>query len=258
MVCEYIYSIYLYGLFMCKRRRCNKPNSTEILFWTEVLPWPSCALKDQFEEDIDVWCLAKYPRGWGLNYHSNQKIHLLEQLSGSRSSQQGGGGILIHATGIVCYFIVPRYNDGTSVWNVFVDLVFCPKGIQTLAFDSMCVHFFRMENNRFKDDAMELLGSLLSAKDCHIQSLRYNIYTVCTDIYFISSLSSVSFISLSLLLSFTLVWQIVQLAVRGSSRWVELFWSTGLSLNWSKCSRVSLCLYNVHIRTLPPSMEMAI
>ncbi|XP_041938799.1 NLR family CARD domain-containing protein 3 isoform X1 [Alosa sapidissima] len=29
----------------------------------------------------------------------------------------------------------------------------------------------RLESNEFKDDAMELLGSLLSAKDCHIQSL---------------------------------------------------------------------------------------
>ncbi|KAL2078255.1 hypothetical protein ACEWY4_025940 [Coilia grayii] len=29
----------------------------------------------------------------------------------------------------------------------------------------------RLENNEFKDDAMELLGSLLSAKDCHMQSL---------------------------------------------------------------------------------------
>ncbi|GAA6090178.1 NLR family CARD domain-containing protein 3, partial [Tachysurus ichikawai] len=28
-----------------------------------------------------------------------------------------------------------------------------------------------MENNTLTDDAMELLGSLLSAKDCHIQSL---------------------------------------------------------------------------------------
>lgn len=30
----------------------------------------------------------------------------------------------------------------------------------------------RLENNSFKDDVMELLGSLLSAKDCHIQELR--------------------------------------------------------------------------------------
>ncbi|XP_035002683.1 NLR family CARD domain-containing protein 3 isoform X1 [Hippoglossus stenolepis] len=29
----------------------------------------------------------------------------------------------------------------------------------------------RLENNRFKDDVMELLGSLLSAKDCHIQRI---------------------------------------------------------------------------------------
>ncbi|KAL0984328.1 hypothetical protein UPYG_G00140020 [Umbra pygmaea] len=33
-----------------------------------------------------------------------------------------------------------------------------------------CCHL-RLENNRFKDDVMELLGSLLSAKDCHLQKL---------------------------------------------------------------------------------------
>lgn len=30
-----------------------------------------------------------------------------------------------------------------------------------------------MENNEFKEGTMELLGSLLSAKECHIQMLRY-------------------------------------------------------------------------------------
>ncbi|XP_047464096.1 NLR family CARD domain-containing protein 3 [Mugil cephalus] len=33
-----------------------------------------------------------------------------------------------------------------------------------------CSHL-RLENNQFKDDVMELLGSLLSAKDCHIQKV---------------------------------------------------------------------------------------
>ncbi|XP_041671966.1 NLR family CARD domain-containing protein 3 [Cheilinus undulatus] len=33
-----------------------------------------------------------------------------------------------------------------------------------------CSHL-RLENNNFKDDVMELLGSLLSAKDCHIQKI---------------------------------------------------------------------------------------
>ncbi|XP_035467978.2 NLR family CARD domain-containing protein 3 [Scophthalmus maximus] len=33
-----------------------------------------------------------------------------------------------------------------------------------------CSHL-RLENNHFKDDIMELLGSLLSAKDCHIQKI---------------------------------------------------------------------------------------
>ncbi|KAM6964285.1 NLR family CARD domain-containing protein 3 [Tautogolabrus adspersus] len=33
-----------------------------------------------------------------------------------------------------------------------------------------CSHL-RLENNQFKDDVMELLGSLLSAKDCHIQKI---------------------------------------------------------------------------------------
>ncbi|KAF1374004.1 hypothetical protein PFLUV_G00244770 [Perca fluviatilis] len=31
--------------------------------------------------------------------------------------------------------------------------------------------YLRLENNHFKDDVMELLGSLLSAKDCHIQKI---------------------------------------------------------------------------------------
>ncbi|XP_071782816.1 NLR family CARD domain-containing protein 3 [Centroberyx gerrardi] len=31
--------------------------------------------------------------------------------------------------------------------------------------------YLRLENNHFKDDVMELLGSLLSAKDCHIQRI---------------------------------------------------------------------------------------
>ncbi|XP_068162325.1 NLR family CARD domain-containing protein 3 [Antennarius striatus] len=32
-------------------------------------------------------------------------------------------------------------------------------------------HHLRLENNNFNDDVMELLGSLLSAKDCHIQEI---------------------------------------------------------------------------------------
>lgn len=34
-----------------------------------------------------------------------------------------------------------------------------------------CV-FCRLDNNQFKDDVMELLGSVLSRKDCQIQRLR--------------------------------------------------------------------------------------
>ncbi|XP_062848750.1 NLR family CARD domain-containing protein 3 [Trichomycterus rosablanca] len=45
----------------------------------------------------------------------------------------------------------------TSLKQLLPQLLYCSK--------------LRMENNKFKDDAMELLGSLLSAKDCHIQSL---------------------------------------------------------------------------------------
>lgn len=30
----------------------------------------------------------------------------------------------------------------------------------------------RLENNHFKDNVMELLGSLLSAKDCQVQKIR--------------------------------------------------------------------------------------
>lgn len=32
--------------------------------------------------------------------------------------------------------------------------------------------FSRMDNNQFKDNVMELLGSVLSVKDCQIQKLR--------------------------------------------------------------------------------------
>lgn len=32
--------------------------------------------------------------------------------------------------------------------------------------------FSRLDNNQFKDNAMELLGSVLSVKDCQIQKLR--------------------------------------------------------------------------------------
>lgn len=32
--------------------------------------------------------------------------------------------------------------------------------------------FSRLDNNQFKDNVMELLGSMLSVKDCHIQKLR--------------------------------------------------------------------------------------
>ncbi|KAI5624163.1 NLR family CARD domain-containing protein 3, partial [Silurus asotus] len=47
--------------------------------------------------------------------------------------------------------------DSGSLKQLLPQLLYCTK--------------LRMENNKFKDDAMELLGSLLSAKDCHIQSL---------------------------------------------------------------------------------------
>lgn len=32
--------------------------------------------------------------------------------------------------------------------------------------------FSRLDNNQFKDNVMELLGSVLSVKDCQIQKLR--------------------------------------------------------------------------------------
>ncbi|TSL82525.1 NLR family CARD domain-containing protein 3 [Bagarius yarrelli] len=47
--------------------------------------------------------------------------------------------------------------DSASLKQLLPQLLYCSK--------------LRMENNEFKNDAMELLGSLLSAKDCHIQSL---------------------------------------------------------------------------------------
>uniref|UniRef100_A0A8B9L687 NLR family, CARD domain containing 3 n=1 Tax=Astyanax mexicanus TaxID=7994 RepID=A0A8B9L687_ASTMX len=47
--------------------------------------------------------------------------------------------------------------DSASLKRLLPQLLYCSK--------------LRMENNGFKDDAMELLGSLLSAKDCHIQFL---------------------------------------------------------------------------------------
>ncbi|KAA0705019.1 NLR family CARD domain-containing protein 3 CARD15-like protein [Triplophysa tibetana] len=47
--------------------------------------------------------------------------------------------------------------DSTSLKRLLPQLLYCSK--------------LRMENNVFKEDAMELLGSLLSAKECHIQNL---------------------------------------------------------------------------------------
>ncbi|XP_057178836.1 NLR family CARD domain-containing protein 3 [Triplophysa rosa] len=47
--------------------------------------------------------------------------------------------------------------DSTSLKRLLPQLLYCSK--------------LRMENNVFKEDAMELLGSLLSAKECHIQTL---------------------------------------------------------------------------------------
>jgi len=44
---------------------------------------------------------------------------------------------------------------------------------------------YRMENNEFKEGAMELLGSLLSAKECHIQMLRYQCYLRIIDLLLI-------------------------------------------------------------------------
>lgn len=47
--------------------------------------------------------------------------------------------------------------DSSSLKRLLPQLLYCSK--------------LRMENNVFKEDAMELLGSLLSAKECHIQTL---------------------------------------------------------------------------------------
>ncbi|XP_030626066.1 NLR family CARD domain-containing protein 3 [Chanos chanos] len=47
--------------------------------------------------------------------------------------------------------------DSASLKRLLPQLLYCTK--------------LRMESNVFKDDTMELLGSLLSAKDCHIQNL---------------------------------------------------------------------------------------
>ncbi|XP_055037642.2 NLR family CARD domain-containing protein 3 [Misgurnus anguillicaudatus] len=48
--------------------------------------------------------------------------------------------------------------DSTSLKRLLPQLLYCSK--------------LRMENNVLKEDAMELLGSLLSAKECHIQTLN--------------------------------------------------------------------------------------
>ncbi|XP_051537949.1 NLR family CARD domain-containing protein 3 isoform X2 [Myxocyprinus asiaticus] len=47
--------------------------------------------------------------------------------------------------------------DSSSLKSLLPQLLYCSK--------------LRMENNEFKEGAMELLGSLLSAKECHIQTL---------------------------------------------------------------------------------------
>ncbi|XP_051971176.1 NLR family CARD domain-containing protein 3-like [Xyrauchen texanus] len=47
--------------------------------------------------------------------------------------------------------------DSTSLKRLLPQLLYCSK--------------LRMENNEFKEGSMELLGSLLSAKECHIQTL---------------------------------------------------------------------------------------
>ena len=49
--------------------------------------------------------------------------------------------------------------------DVWTDRCFYPLVKQII---SVC----RLENNRFKDNVMELLGSLLSAKDCQVQKIR--------------------------------------------------------------------------------------
>ena len=41
-----------------------------------------------------------------------------------------------------------------------------------LSIGKQIISVCRLENNHFKDNVMELLGSLLSAKDCQVQKIR--------------------------------------------------------------------------------------
>lgn len=59
-----------------------------------------------------------------------------------------------------------------------------------------------MENNEFKEGTMELLGSLLSAKECHIQMLRYRHTHLHTYTLPVKSLGTVSFIILQAIITF--------------------------------------------------------
>lgn len=45
-------------------------------------------------------------------------------------------------------------------------------GVWTYPAVKQIISVHRLENNGFKDDVMELLGSLLSAKDCQVQKIR--------------------------------------------------------------------------------------
>lgn len=141
-----MYSMHLYGAAWCTFvvSEQAKPKSTETIFWTEALPQLSRALGLIWRSSRRMMNFQVNQRGWGLNYHCNQQVRFLNSANeGQGHSNKAVGGILIHATGIKFYLCSCYcHNDGTSVLNqMSSSTLFYPKGMQTFAFDSMCVHF---------------------------------------------------------------------------------------------------------------------
>ncbi|XP_010887134.3 NLR family CARD domain-containing protein 3 isoform X2 [Esox lucius] len=84
-----------------------------------------------------------------------------------RCGSLGGKLTRTHCTALAYLLHVsPECNEETSL-SACLDY----STVKSLLPQLLYCNHLRLENNHFKDDVMELLGSLLSAKDCHLQKI---------------------------------------------------------------------------------------
>ncbi|XP_056153263.1 NLR family CARD domain-containing protein 3 [Lampris incognitus] len=100
-----------------------------------------------------------------------QEVHYTELLRVIEEDLRVGtlGGKLTHGHCVVLAYLLHVSPECSEETNLSACLNYTT--VKCLLPQLLFCNSLRLENNNFKDDVMELLGSLLSAKDCHIQRI---------------------------------------------------------------------------------------